>query len=37
MINNRIIEQTNSLKYFGCQISMYSLNYDLENNIRKYN
>jgi hypothetical protein len=31
-----VIEQTSSLKYSGCNISIYKMNMDLEDNVQKY-
>jgi hypothetical protein len=32
-----VIEQTSQFKYLGCNISIYKINMDLEDNVQKYN
>jgi hypothetical protein len=37
VIDDIVIEQTSSFKYLGCNISIYKMNMDLEDNVQKYN
>ena len=37
MIKDQIIEQLNNFKYLGCNLSIFNLNEDLDNNVIKYN
>jgi hypothetical protein len=36
VIDYIVIEQTSSFKYLGCNISIYKINMDLEDNVQKY-
>jgi hypothetical protein len=35
IINGKLIEQTNSFNYLGCNIATHKMNIDLEDNIEK--
>jgi hypothetical protein len=35
VIDDIVIEQTSSFKYLGCNISIYKMNMDLEDNVQK--
>ena len=37
VIKDQIIEQVNNFKYLGCNLSIFNLNQDLDNNVIKYN
>jgi hypothetical protein len=37
VIDDIVIEQTSSFKYLVCNISIYKMNMDLEDNVQKYN
>ena len=34
VIKDQIIEQVNNLKYLGCNLSIFNLNQDLDNNLK---